>query len=625
MNLKSTLASILGLITLASSFLFAQALPQDPEDEITHLYGNNYALMWQGHAGNTYFIQTSTGEVSNGSLVWEYVPDIRFGTGQPLGMGFEVLSDPLKRFYRLQYTNQPVVIDHNLDDFDGDGFTNLEEAQDNTDPLDASNYPTTGGGGGGSSSDEDEDEDQEFELIHIVDGVSESYSFERGDSIPVFEIFRAKDLTNELKLVSQNPDAKLTFLQKIPNEDWDPSGSSDPTTNPKWDIDVIEITPSSPWFYMETESDTYVNGELTRIEIVPADGQAGTTGDLIPSQKRGSFVKHYVSPKKSTEIPDDFVVLKIEGDIESFQQDFEWVGGEAHPSNPLMRRVKRDNTGKVVVRVRKKNGGPEADLMNVWVVWTEITKSKVGKLGFGVGEENNFPFAEIDKDKPFQFVFKIVPQEIITEIEVPKLDRAKRTDVPGVGKPFPTKPALGDADSARFKWDVSRQKEVKIVNDALVPEADLDEIWPSAWVDGQPAALVTPINFPADPVEGNDDPAPVFDEETNTYIEVPEGLLARNVGELSSIDLPKISFDADWGVGKAQNDDKLEIFLNYKEFSRVELWDGRRIKENTWFRISDHKKWHFALRLKFQANGNVGVWTNNSTATGLGHLNPNRN
>ena len=86
--------------------------------------------------------------------------------------------------------------------------------------------------------------------------------------------------------------------------------------------------------------------------------------------------KHYVSPKKSDEIPDEYVVLKATGiEQELFEELLEWEGGEAVPDEPLKRRISRNATGKTVVKVRVKDGGQEFIRMNVWVVWA-ITTSK---------------------------------------------------------------------------------------------------------------------------------------------------------------------------------------------------------------------------------------------------------
>jgi hypothetical protein len=86
-------------------------------------------------------------------------------------------------------------------------------------------------------------------------------------------------------------------------------------------------------------------------DIIPDSNMAGVIGDVVESAKPDSTVKHFVTPKKSTELDQEYVILKVTG-ISADQitpghanQIVEWEGGEAVPSQPLKRRVKRDATG----------------------------------------------------------------------------------------------------------------------------------------------------------------------------------------------------------------------------------------------------------------------------------------
>ena len=71
------------------------------------------------------------------------------------------------------------------------------------------------------------------------------------------------------------------------------------------------------------------------------------------------------------------------------------------------------------------------------------------------------------------------------------------------------------------------------------------------------------------------------------------------------------------GAGKTFNWE-----VNFKEFARVELWDGQRTKvaarTHTWFRISDYCDWHFY----FKSQWGTSNWIDNSSATDVGHPNP---
>jgi hypothetical protein len=98
------------------------------------------------------------------------------------------------------------------------------------------------------------------------------------------------------------------------------------------------------------------------------------------------------------------------------------------------------------------------------------------------------------------------------------------------------------------------------------------------------------------------------------------------VGELTSIDGPKLLVPNIWGV-TAQS---YSCELNFIEFARVELWDGARQKGRFWFRISDDiggqnidVLWHHYLNATYDATQRK--WLDNSSnpsSSGQGHPNP---
>jgi len=111
---------------------------------------------------------------------------------------------------------------------------------------------------------------------------------------------------------------------------------------------------------------------------------AGVIGDVVKSAKAGSTIKHFVTPKKSTDLNQDYVILKATGGITAEQitpghasQIVEWDGGEAVPNEPLKRRVKRDATGKTEVKIKLKQSGTVAVKMYVWVVWSDIQSTNI--------------------------------------------------------------------------------------------------------------------------------------------------------------------------------------------------------------------------------------------------------
>ena len=200
------------------------------------------------------------------------------------------------------------------------------------------------------------------------------------------------------------------------------------------------------------------------------------------------------------------------------------------------------------------------------------------QLPAGSSTPGGAEFAEKGGGNTWSFVFKIEPPTIITDPEHPQLEgtQDKRHDVPGAGKPYASDPtnALRHADEACLKWDTSRRMQ---------------------W-----AGTIT-LALPSDPVEGNDDAFghnfPTKDEDDdpyNAYSLTPS--LAHAVGEISSTDGP--------GFRRANNQattDK-EVYrktVDFQEFARVQLWDGKRSQGKYWFRVSDYVKWHHYFHAKF--------------------------
>ena len=98
----------------------------------------------------------------------------------------------------------------------------------------------------------------------------------------------------------------------------------------------------------------------------------------------------------------------------------------------------------------------------------------------------------------------------------------------------------------------------------------------------QPKAVDTPVAFPDADVEGNDDPlnGTKVDEDTNPYrVFTNSPRLNHQIGELSSYDAPLLRVVDAWGA-PARN---FSLEYNFREFSRVELWDGKRKEGQFWF------------------------------------------
>ena len=113
MSLRSLLAvsSCCYTLTISSSAI-------EPPPEISQTE-TGFNLDWDGQTGRTYFI-----EYSDDLMSWAYMPVVEYGGGNPIGYGFSVSGERL--FLRLKYTDTPTS-DAENDDFDNDGFTNIDE------------------------------------------------------------------------------------------------------------------------------------------------------------------------------------------------------------------------------------------------------------------------------------------------------------------------------------------------------------------------------------------------------------------------------------------------------------------------------------------------------------------
>jgi hypothetical protein len=325
----------------------------------------------------------------------------------------------------------------------------------------------------------------------------------------------------------------------------------------------------------------------------------------VKSAKPGSTVEHFVTPKKTTELNQEYVELKAVGvDTATFTQLLEWEGGEAG-STADKRKVKRDVAGKTEVKIKTKLGGAVAAQMNVWVVWSNGNATQQG-----VGSFTRQPDTTIDGTTThsavwampttyWKFKFAITPAEIISDQERPDLSGAKQTSPPGGNSPFTGKPLSGGADK---KWDVSRRIKIRILNPNLKPKSKFSSGFGTIY-DGQPQADSIAVDFPADPVVGNDDSGFSADEENDPY-SAATGTLAHGKGEVTSLDLPTL-----WTPEAGSADTHtLEQQVLFGEFLRLEVG-------SKWYRASDYFDWKTVAKLTMQA----GQWNNSGCSTTTGN------
>lgn len=336
---------------------------------------------------------------------------------------------------------------------------------------------------------------------------------------------------------------------------------------------------------------------LLPVKIVPDAGQRGKTGDQVPSNRAVAGQKYYVSPKKSEEIPDDFVVLKAEGvEQELFDNLMDWVcipdaNGSKVADNSMKFHVKRNATAKTTVKIVDKIKGTEVDRMNVWVVWSEGVKVKEHPIAtikgqVQTGDGTVGPGMRIDGG--YNFKFMIQPLTIFTESDHPELSGANTyngnfIDPPGSG----TLHCVSNSDikgGADKKWDVSRRVKIKIINPQLYPVTKLSKIAGNL-LDNQPLAEDIPVLYPSDITIGNDDTSSLDDEDNNPYekCELPNAI--HEVGEIASTDRPSALMRNSTGI----DGDKFEDRYHFGEFTRLLVGDK-------WYVTSEMFDWRMHVK-----------------------------
>ena len=351
------------------------------------------------------------------------------------------------------------------------------------------------------------------------------------------------------------------------------------------------------------------------LDIEPDAGMAGVIGDCVPSKKPDSFVRHFVTPKLTTEIPATHVELKAGGvSAADFTTFFRWEGDGELGSASNKYKVSRSETGegpKKVKVINKQTGATVAE-MHVWVVWCDppTVTTSTGAFGYwdvpGLGTIGRRWFCPTF----WEFKYAIKPKAICDQAtqERPDLSGTNRKDPPGAGTPYVVRANLF-GDSATRKWDVSRQMKITVRNPSLIEQSVLRGAANGTLFDRQSIALDV-IPFPTDPVEGNDDP-PSNDEDADPENERTGNNLDHKVGELSSKDAPSFPVGDHWGPTGTSFD----LEANFREFCRLEITDGARSTGTFWFRISAYTTWHHYL----EAIKSGTTWEDTYSSAGTGH------
>ncbi len=403
----------------------------------------------------------------------------------------------------------------------------------------------------------------------------------------------------------------------------DPDPGPDPDPEPTTTVEIIQVidleigagSKTSQSVVLEAPTageNTSVTDSLVPIgvNIVADDGVAGVVGDMIRSNKGASGEKHFVSPQKSTEIPDEYVTLKaVNVTREEFESLYEWKcepveGGEAIEGDPIRFRVKRDAARKVEVKIKTKTGGHELAKMNVWIVWATghpVLPVPIPKFDLLAQRPRYFTDAEV------RYKFVISPPEICnSEQDIPDLKGSGDGSlVPGANsEDFMT--GFLWSYGVDQKWDVSRQSKTTVANNTNISalllggyNENIQYYKKTPW-DG----LIE--DWPGEPVAGNDDPI-ASDEGDNPYEASTKKSLEHAVGELTSKDQPTMNgplphrFTGPVESPKIvdfPHGTKIAITWEFREFVRLQIGTTKGPKYQPWYRISDHLYWHRQLKAR---------------------------
>lgn len=347
-------------------------------------------------------------------------------------------------------------------------------------------------------------------------------------------------------------------------------------------------------------------------QIVVQETQLGRIGDYV-SSSLPSGMRHFVTAKSTPELPDQEAVFSVVGIAASeigAGKTYQWEGGVPSGSDSAKRAVSRAAATMEDLKIVKASDGQVVCRLRVWVVWTTITATQgIADFDASVFSEPGKRWAIRDTSSVL-FRFSIQPFNIIDSQAAPDRDRPALGGTADQNRPVPGW-RIGNwhaisvnerADSAPRKWDLSRRARVTIRNPSLIQ--GLNE--PAAFYLNQPKSVDVPIQYPFDPVEGNDDPETTT-ASTNPYSADNSGyLLGHPMGQMASSDRPVFV------VYNRHGSDLREfgIEAEFQEFARLQIWDGSRASGRFWFRISNYFVW--THRLKTRHIG--GEWVNDGSS-----------
>jgi hypothetical protein len=338
----------------------------------------------------------------------------------------------------------------------------------------------------------------------------------------------------------------------------------------------------------------YANNSPIDTFIWPDADMIGVVGDVIDSCNADSCIKHFVTPKWTTDLDQNYVILKFYGsDDKNFANDYEWVGGE-EGDTVTTRKITRDAAYREIIKVHEKDH-PENIVAEfyVWIIWatfgaptinTHVNSSVMPTAPPTLRPATDRLFAEaiVEPNSMFQ------PTE-----EVPNLTGNRTQNVPA-SEYIARWPGLGQGianGGAPHRWDVGQSMKRVYTNQPpkTIVRTDYNgSPLENFHLDNSstlfPIGNTTINDFPADPLEANDDYSlgGLLPQSNNPY--------SGGEGGLDFHDSPAAPYirESSGGVGET-----VHIKKTIHNFIRVQIGDSPEEGYKNWYIISENFTWYY--------------------------------
>jgi hypothetical protein len=558
-----------------------------------------------------------------------FSPDLTQGSWLPVGSpfiaqggvseyGFYEVSAADKRFWRVAVedidSDSDGLSDHEeyiagtnptISDTDGDGISDGAEAGQGTDPNDAEDaaaaewFVLTGDGAEG----EVKSETRTFTIkkgdsrVLVIGTTSEEYpdftsEASEYDDILSWEINATSEavISDTVHVNDRHVDWEIDLVDGVTLQGYSPvhiekvkvlnaSATSDANVTIKLEATNI----SDEWL-----PSTVIVG-LLPVRISPDVGMVGIIGDRVESNKGEGGEKHFVTPKKSPEIGEEFVKLKAKGLEDAWltpgdpNQLVEWDPSVGESNGDVRKwKVKRDVTEKFPVKIRTiaKYGNEQAMKRNVWVTWANLELTDdTPKMQTPTSTQNSLTLVG-----EIRFRYLCEPSEMFDlNPDIPYLSKPWDVAPPGGNHPWKGTPLAFGAD---IKYDASRQ--FRVISKSNDPSTHT-----ALQAEGSDV-----LDYPGDIAVGNDDPSTTG--EVRPYD--PPGITAK----MTDFDTPYIVIPH--SRGSATPNATVSQTAQFRQFARAEL--GAR-----WYKCSDY----VLSELHLKAKRENGKWIDDGSTFLLGN------